>query len=91
MTFDPKRLHETLQSLRTQLSETEDLDDSTAEELSTTIADIESALERDDPHAARHPSLVDRLSDAGRSYEETHPTLSATLARLIDTLAQMGI
>ena len=36
-------------------------------------------------------SIVSRLTEAARHFEESHPTLSGTVGSVIDALAQMGI
>jgi Domain of unknown function (DUF4404) len=36
-------------------------------------------------------SLADRLREAGRNFEESHPTLTATLGRVVDALSALGI
>ena len=54
------------------------------------LGDIRALLARegreDEP-----ASLAERLRTAGRHFEESHPTLTATLGRVIDALAALGI
>jgi hypothetical protein len=38
-----------------------------------------------------HGSLSERLSNATLQFEESHPTLATTLARVIDALNNLGI
>lgn len=53
----------------------------------TTVADERDDTELDDENA----SLAERLNDATRGLESTHPELSTTLGSVIHALAQMGI
>ncbi|MBW2373943.1 MAG: DUF4404 family protein, partial [Deltaproteobacteria bacterium] len=36
-------------------------------------------------------SLADRLSELAQGFEESHPTLSETVGRVVDALANLGI
>ena len=36
-------------------------------------------------------SLIARLGDAAREFEDTHPTLAGTIGSIIDALGQMGV
>jgi hypothetical protein len=91
MTDQSSPLHETLELLCQQLEEAENIDRKLADQLAATIRTIQEALEDENAEAATHSSLLQRLTDAARHFEESHPTLSGTLGRLVDTLGQMGI
>lgn len=41
--------------------------------------------------AARNASVVSRLGEAARNFEETHPNLSGAVGSVIDALSRMGI
>jgi hypothetical protein len=46
----------------------------------------ESELESDE-----HESLRERFDEAARQFEESHPTLTAVVGRVADSLANLGI
>lgn len=85
------KLHQTLDQLHEQLDEAERLDPQTAAQLKKTIGDIRTTLQEKGLEAEAHSTLSQRLSDAAIHFEESHPTISGTLERLVDMLAQMGI
>ena len=68
-------------------------------ELRTLLADLATDIERilaDQAEApssrvGQHESLIARLSDAAREFEDSHPTLSGTIGSIIDALGQMGV
>jgi hypothetical protein len=59
--------------------------------LGEVLEDIRGLLERsgESPHTKQ--SLADRLGEAARHYEESHPTLFAMVGRVVDTLSNLGI
>ena len=91
----PKRpeLRERLQRLHEELENTDSVDDDARELLGSLLADIQSLLDRSsDADAAHTPgSLSKRLEAATREWETSHPTLSAAVGRVMDTLSNMGI
>jgi hypothetical protein len=88
MSADPERLKATLDELRRELADVNQLDPTLRSQLSAALHDIQSAL------AAKGPpgeSLLQRLRDAARDFEESHPALAGNLGGLIDTLSRTGI
>lgn len=83
-----QELEETLRQLHEHLSETRDLDAEEVAKLRAAVDEIESTLDRSDVSSA---SLADRLREATRQFEESHPMLTGTVGRVADMLAQMGI
>jgi CII-binding regulator of phage lambda lysogenization HflD len=81
-------LEATLQQLHEQLAETRDLDQAEITKLRAAVEEIEATLDRSDVSSA---SLADRLREATRDFEESHPVLTGTVGRVADMLAQMGI
>lgn len=61
-----------------------------AQEIQQVLAGKASEAEEPSGAAADRP-VHDRLSTAMERFETSHPTLTAVLGRLVDTLAQMGI
>jgi hypothetical protein len=94
-----EKLEATLAELQAELADLNELDVGTRERLQATLGDIAAALARaaggeDAPMLAQEntsQSLADRLNDATRGLESTHPELSTTLGGVIHALAQMGI
>jgi len=91
MSADRERLIATLNELREQLGGVDELDPDVRQRLEQTLHDVEGLLEKNPPRKVAQPSIAERLSDAARHFEESHPTLSGTLGSVIDTLGRMGI
>lgn len=99
------RMEDALHDLRGKLAELErklaaagSVEPGDRELLQQIMADIEQVLaqqggEAQAPEEVPHTpeSLVQRLGDAARSFEETHPTLSGAVGSVIDALSRMGI
>lgn len=94
-----EKLEATLAELQAELADLGELDPTMRQRLVSTIGEIrtelarppadENALRLMDEGAAK--SLAERLNDATRGLESTHPELSTTLGGVIHALAQMGI
>ncbi len=82
-------LRERLDQLHAELAKTESVDERSREALESLLRDIQALLEQSG--AQPQPSLRERLSQATRDFEESHPTLSATLGRVADALSNLGI
>ena len=85
-------LRDHIRQLHEELESTDAVDTDARQSLSELLDDIRSLLERSDeesPHSSN--SLVERLEAATRELETSHPTLYATVGRLIDTLSNLGI
>jgi hypothetical protein len=91
MTDEREKLRETLDELRSQLDELRQRDPAVADHLEATIAEAQAALAGKPGKPHGHASLVQRLSDAVREYEATHPGLAGNLGSIIDALGRMGI
>ena len=82
---DVQRLLETaVQEIREVLDTTTKGTDVPATKGPNTIASPDAAAVDDE-------SLVGRLGEAARHFEESHPTLSGILGSMIDALGRMGI
>jgi len=84
-------LRERLAELHAELEQSPQVDDESRRLLATLADDIHAVL--DDEHAdpnAHHP-LGERLSDAVREFEESHPQLAAAINRVATTLSNLGI
>ena len=86
-----ERLKATVRELEAELHAAGGLDEAARDVLRAALREIRAALDEDDPTELQPQSLTDRLADATRAFEGSHPTLTGIVARLIDGLAQMGI
>ena len=94
MPTEAEQLKQTLDQLQRQLSEIGELDAAQQQQLLGALAEIQSAVKSRTVPTAKSPtneSLMRRLGEAARHFEESHPTLSATIGSLIDTLGRSGI
>ena len=83
-------LRRRLAELHAELERTESLDAEARASLEAVMRDIQGLLARSG--AQREPApLAERLREAGRHFEDSHPTLTTTLARVVDALAALGI
>jgi Domain of unknown function (DUF4404) len=88
MSTDPSRLQSTLDELHSQLADVGSLDEPSRQRLAATLREIQAVLSN---KTKANESLVPRLREAARHFEDTHPALSTTIGSLIDTLARVGI
>ena len=88
------RLRQTLEELERELESHGDAVDPRSRELiDHAVRDVREVLERagDDAGEPDHPTLLDRLGEATRHFEESHPTLAETIGRVANALSNMGI
>ena len=91
MTSDPE-LRDHIQQLHTELEATEAVDADSRELLGGLLEDIRSLLDRSEEESPHTPhSLAERLENATREFETSHPTLYAAVGRLMNTLSNLGI
>jgi hypothetical protein len=86
----PQALHQQLQQLRDQLANNPPLDDEERASLMALLREIESNLSNI-PEQQHNDSLVDGVNLAIDRFELSHPTLTATLRNILQSLANMGI
>jgi hypothetical protein len=82
-------LERRLSELHAELERTQSVDPESRELLEHVRRDIESVLERSDESGRR--SLRGRLEAAIEHFETSHPVLTATMGRVMDQLANLGI
>ena len=82
----------TLMELQAQLRHTESLPESEREFVDALYEEIEELLARPrhEPQVRPQP-LLDRLEDAAKRFEVSHPDLTGVIGRVIDSLSTMGI
>jgi hypothetical protein len=78
-----------LAELHRELERTQSMREDERRRLLKLASDIEASLETTD--TADHQTSVSNLEDAVQRFEVTHPELTAVLARLINSLSNMGI
>ncbi len=91
MSEHTKKIKATLAELEEELRTLPSVDNETRKVLEETVQEIQSALAPDEPGELQPQSLVDRLGATTQEFEESHPTLTGIISRLIDGLGQMGI
>ena len=78
-----------LAELQAELARTQSFDPKSRELLEHVQRNIESVLERSDE--SEQGSLRARLEAAIEHFEASHPVLTATMGRVMDQLANLGI
>lgn len=87
-------LRDHIRSLHEELESASSIDDDARKQLGVLLDDIRALLERSDTGAdagQSSESLIESLESTTRELETSHPTLYATVGRLIDTLSNLGI
>jgi len=90
--MEKKRLLETLQQLRAELSQAEGVDPETAAQLENLTDELQRKLEAP-PEGKRSSGepASQGLNDLLLQFEADHPQLAATIGKVADALAAMGI
>lgn len=89
MTDEQQKLRATIDQLHAELASMDQVDDDVQQMLKGTLDDIHNAL--GEQPTDESSTIVGRLNEAARHYEETHPTLSGVIGSIIDTISRMGI
>lgn len=86
-------LHKTLQQLHEELAKADHVDPESERLLRELLEDISSLLaSRGGPTAAEaHSGLAERLAEASKRFEESHPGLVSAIGQLADTLSRSGV
>jgi hypothetical protein len=88
-TPDRESLQTLLGKVRERLREAGSVDAGSRELLKQTVGDIEQALEAGSTGAGEHNTS--RLEALAVRFEADHPSLAASVRRLVDLLAEVGI
>jgi hypothetical protein len=87
-----EKLRAVVDEIRTQLDSAEGLSARTRRSLEALVRDLTALADRPAGQPAGDgDSLRDRLTDAVRRLEASHPVLSTTLGNVVDTLAFFGL
>ena len=85
------RLRETLEELERELERSEAVDERSRERLAHVLGEVRELLGEDVEPRDEHRSLLDRLREATRDFEEEHPALAETIGRVAAALSNLGI
>jgi hypothetical protein len=85
------KLRRHLTDLHSELGSAPGLDPTSRELLLEVMHDIQHTLERDAEPRTHAGSLAERLRESARAFETSHPLLVATVGRVADALASLGI
>lgn len=88
--MDDKELRELLEKVHAEIEQTQSVDENGRELLRDLEADIRSLLARSQKKQSE-PPVVERLDNAIKYFEVTHPDLTATLSELMTILSNAGI
>jgi len=87
-----KKLSRLLEQLHDELENAEAMDEKGRDLLRRIGADIHGLLESSGGGAMRpQPSMLHQLQDSIDHFEVTHPTLTALLSQMLNTLSNAGI
>jgi hypothetical protein len=89
MSSEQERLKATLDDLHQQLAGIERLEPAQRAQLSAALQEVQTVLAG--KKSAGSESMMRRLGEMAREFEDSHPTLSTTIGSLINTLANSGI
>ena len=90
--MDDNGLRNLLEQLHTEIEHTQQVDDKGREMLQDLSGDIRELLARSDgAQAPVQPSLLGRLEESISYLEVSHPTLTSTLSKLLESLSNAGI
>lgn len=84
-----KKLKQLLLQVQEQLQQQDDLDNETQALLHKILSDVEGEVNVDADDL--NQDLTDRIEEQAVQFEQEHPTLSAVLRQVMDTLGRIGI
>ncbi|MEM6365236.1 MAG: DUF4404 family protein, partial [Planctomycetota bacterium] len=79
-----EQLEETIEQLRSELENADQMDAAEVEELRRALDEISHSLDEPETNSA---SLAEILSEQTRAFQESHPVLTQTVGRLADMLS----
>lgn len=86
------QLRERIQELLGELDQVEAADPDARDRLAAVVEEIRSAVENSGEDGSKaDDSLLERLNEATRHFEESHPTLTAMVGRVAESLSNLGI
>ncbi len=92
MLMDPQQLRAMLEQLHAEIGNAQSVDEGERELLKHLMADIQTVLARSGEGAPpQYQPLIQRLGEAVKQYEASHPTLTLLMGRVLDTLSNAGV
>ncbi len=92
MLMDPQQLRAMLEQLHAEIENAQSVDEGERELLEHLMADIRTVLARSGEEAPpQYQPLIQRLGEAVKQYEASHPTLTMLMGRVLDTLSNVGV
>jgi chromosome segregation ATPase len=86
------QLNERIEELLGELEQAEAADQAARERLANVLHEIRRVIgEAGEQTSDAQESLLERLNEATRHFEESHPTLTAMVGRVADSLSNLGI
>lgn len=89
--MDPHELRTQLEHLQTMLRQIPTADAATRAQLDHVLDEVQALLDQPTNLPPHSSSLRDRLRGVAGKFEVSHPHVTSHLARLGDTLSQMGL
>jgi hypothetical protein len=90
--MDDPKLREQLEQLQAEIRQSNSVDEEGKALLRDLDADIHDLLARSEGEPVEvQPSTVDKLQDSLTYFEVSHPSLTALIAKLLETLSNAGI
>ena len=90
--MDDPKLRQQLEQLQAEIRQSRSVDEEGKALLRDLDADIHDLLARSGGETVDvQPSTVDRLQDSLTYFEVSHPTLTALISKLLETLSNAGI
>lgn len=90
--MDDPKLREQLEQLQAEIQQTDSVDEQGKTLLRDLDEDIHALLSRSEGESVVvQPSTVKSLQDSLSHFEVSHPTLTALIANLLETLSNAGI
>jgi hypothetical protein len=85
-----EKIQNALEKLRSEINRLEGIEDPSRERLNSLINDIEGKSEQPED-TAPNLLLIERLTDEIAYFEISHPSLTATLNVILESLSSAGI
>ena len=89
--MEQQQLRDLLETLHQELEQVGQVDEKTAEVLTTLKEDIGKLVTGGEAEGDGREGLVERMNDALGHFEEEHPKLSMMIQHVLDSLARMGL
>ena len=90
--MDQQELRKLLEQLHTEIEHTQSVDDKGRELLRDLVSDISELLARSNAQSSSaEPGLLKNLEESISYLEVTHPTITNTISKILESLSNAGI